>query len=72
MGQDAAIFERLCMEYKTLCLISQSEPFDMFKMAELAGKVTFAAEIKLITVDEWETLFEKIMGQYKNFRYNGA
>ena len=72
MEQDTAIFERLYMEYRNLCLISQSEPFDMFKMAELAGKVTFAAEINLISIDEWETLFDKIMGQYKRLRYNGV
>ena len=60
MGQNTEIFERLYMEYKSLCLISQDELYDRLRMAELIGKVAFAAETKLITVDEWETLFGKI------------
>ena len=53
-------YERLCDEYRALCLISQGEAFDRLRMAELIGKVAFAVEYKLITVEEWETLFGKI------------
>lgn len=58
--REATAYNRLCDEYKYLCLISQGDAFDRIKMAELAGKVSFAAEYRLITPEEWETLFGKI------------
>lgn len=60
MKQAATIYERLYMEYRNLCLISQEDIYDRIRMAELIGKVAFAAEHKMITVEEWETLFGKI------------
>lgn len=60
MKQDATIFERLYMEYRYLCLLSQDDIYDRIRMAELVGKAAFAAEHKMITVDEWEMLFGKI------------
>lgn len=53
-------YDRLYEEYKCLCLLSQGEAFDRIKMAELTGKITFAAEYKHITHEQWETLFSKI------------
>lgn len=58
-------YNRLNEEYKYLCLISQGDTFDKIKMAELIGKISFAAEYKLITLEEWEFLFSKIY-KYKN------
>ena len=60
MGQRTDAYRRLYDEYKCLCLISQGELFDRIRMAELVGKVAFAAEYELITPEEWETLFGKI------------
>lgn len=57
-------YNRLYEEYKCLCLISQGEAFDKFKMAELTGKINFAAEYKLINLEEWERLIGKIMKEY--------
>ena len=56
-------YNRLYEEYKCLCLLSQGDEFDRMKMAELTGKITFAVEHKMITPEQWETLFGKI---YKN------
>lgn len=60
MEQRTDAYKRLYDEYKCLCLISQDEVFDRIRMAELIGKAAFAAEYKLITREEWETLFGKI------------
>lgn len=61
MEQRESAFDRLYTEYKHLCLFSQGGKFDKFKMAEFSGKVTFAAEYRLITGDEWEFLFCKVL-----------
>lgn len=58
------IYKKLLNEYNTLCIISRGEKFDKFRMAEFSGKVNFAAELRLITGDEWETLFNKIIKAY--------
>lgn len=60
MGENKNAYDRLYEEYKCLCLLSQGEAFDRIKMAELTGKITFAAEYKHITPEQWETLFGKI------------
>lgn len=60
MGENKSTYDRLYEEYKCLCLLSQGEAFDRIKMAELTGKITFAAEYKHITPEQWETLFGKI------------
>lgn len=57
-------YSRLCDEYKYLCLLSQGEAFDKFKMVELTGKINFAAEYRMITLEEWESLIGKIMKEY--------
>lgn len=64
MCRSLGAYERLSKEYKYLCLISQGEAFDRFKMAELTGKINFAIEYKLITLEEWEILIGKIMKAY--------
>lgn len=66
MGESAKIdiYKRLSCEYKYLCLLSQGDAFDQFKMAELSGKVTFAAECRMITLEEWEDLIGKIIKTY--------
>ena len=60
MKQAATVFERLYMEYRYLCLLSQEDIYDRIRMAELVGKAAFAAEHNMITVEEWEMLFGKI------------
>lgn len=60
MDENISAYNRLNSEYKYLCLISQGEFFDRIKMAELVGKITFAVEYKMITLEEWELLFGKI------------
>lgn len=52
-------YKSLNNEYKTLCLLSRDEPFDTFRFCELIGKINFAAENKMIDMEEWEILFEK-------------
>lgn len=47
-------------EFLTLCLISQDETFDKFKFCELMGKINFAAENHMITIDEWDNLFVRV------------
>lgn len=60
MGENKSTYDRLYEEYKCLCLLSQGDVYDRLKMAELTGKITFAAEYKHITPEQWETLFSKI------------
>lgn len=60
MGENKSAYDRLYEEYTCLCLLSQGEAFDRIKMAELVGKISFAAEYKHITPEQWETLFGKI------------
>lgn len=60
MGENKSTYDRLYEEYKCLCLLSQGDVYDRLKMAELTGKITFAAEYKHITPEQWETLFGKI------------
>lgn len=64
MGVRLTAYNRLYNEYKYLCLLSQGDAFDKFKMAELTGKINFAVEYKMITLKEWESLIGKIMKEY--------
>ena len=64
MGENKNAYDRLCDEYKYLCLISQGDAFDKFKMVELTGKINFAAEYRMITLEEWESLIGKIIKEY--------
>lgn len=61
MKRTATVYDRLYKEYKYLCLFSQGDIFDKIQAAELLGKVAFAAEYKMITTEEWETLFGKVI-----------
>ena len=60
MKERTEAYRRLCDEYKYFCLMSKDEEFDKLRRSELIGKITLAAEYKLITLEEWETLFDKI------------
>ena len=64
MGENKNTYNRLCNEYKYLCLLSQGDAFDKFKMVELTGKINFAVEYRMITLEEWESLIGKIMKEY--------
>ena len=64
MGENKSTYNRLYDEYKYLCLLSQGDAFDKFKMVELTGKINFAAEYNMITYKEWEILIGKIMKEY--------
>lgn len=52
-------YKSLNNEYKVLCLLSKGEPFDIFRFCELIGKINFAAQHKMIDLNEWEILFKK-------------
>ena len=64
MGETKNAYNRLYDEYKCLCLLSQGDAFDKFKMVELTGKINFAAEYNMITFEEWERLIGKIIKEY--------
>lgn len=61
MKSASSVYERLHKEYLYICLFSQGDIFDKIKWAELMGKIAFAAEYKMITPAEWETLFGKVV-----------
>lgn len=63
MKERTEVYRRLYKEYKFFCLMSRGDEFDKLKRSELIGKITLAAEYKLITFEEWQTLFGKIYNQ---------
>lgn len=63
MKEESAAFTRLLREYRSFRLLARGDEFDRLKRSELIGKITIAAEYNLITIEEWETLFEKLYRQ---------